>query len=237
MMLPAIWASLKMRHVELERPARRTLSVDPASAPSAQAAFPTGALVLLATICLLRGAGMGATFTFLNVYMDTDLHMPTALIGSLRGIAQAVGVGVALMTPLLVQRWGNGRTYVGGLAVTAICMILLAVVPTAWSAAVTLLGTEAMMALVIPTFTVFQMELVDPIWRSTMSGTTSMAMAVSRSLMSLLGGVLVASAGYGGVFVIGGGLVGLASLVFWVALLRRRSPVAAPVSVRPAINR
>ncbi len=86
---------------------------------------PYGLIALMALVTAFRFAGRGASLTFFNIYLDTGLHAPTALIGALTAAGQLLSVPAALVTPLLVARWGNSRTLVLGslgIAVTPISL-------------------------------------------------------------------------------------------------------------------
>ncbi|MEA3407342.1 MAG: hypothetical protein U9R48_04590, partial [Chloroflexota bacterium] len=175
---------------------------------------------LVAFLSLFRGVGRGSVGAFFNVYLDTTLNVPTATIGSIKAAGQIVGIFLALFTPFLIARLGNERSYLLGFLATALSLMLIALVPHWAVAGLGAIGVNALSAITIPTFSVYQMEAVDRPWRSTMSGATSMAIGISRSLIALGGGVIVAAIGCRPLFAMGTGLMLVGVLCFWIFGMR-----------------
>jgi hypothetical protein len=91
-MVPAL---LGTREVRAGRPQARTRT---------KGTPPYGLIAFLAGFTLLRNVGGAMGSTFLNVYLDDHLHVPTAQIGLLMAVGQIVAVPAALLMPLLVVR-------------------------------------------------------------------------------------------------------------------------------------
>jgi predicted MFS family arabinose efflux permease len=128
-----------------------------------------------------------------------------------------------MLNPRLAQRWGDGWT----LGVTAlgigVSLLPLALVPH-WSAvAVGSVGVLSLSAMWLPALHVFQMEQVEPRWRSMAYGAVSMAMGFSFASMSLLGGYVIARAGYRTMFAIGAGISVVGAALMWAILSRGAS--------------
>ena len=90
---------------------------------SAAGAAPYGLIALLTLVILLQVAGEGVTRTFFNVYLDSGLGLPAAQIGILAGFGQLLAVPAALLTPSLMARWGNARTYVVSTLGMSTCLL------------------------------------------------------------------------------------------------------------------
>lgn len=185
--------------------------------PTAESAdpFPWRMIGFLGLIALLASAGGGTLQAFFNLYLDTRLHLSTALIGLLSGMAQLTAVPAALAMPGLVRRWGNENTYVLGALGTTASMLLLAQVPHWGVAALARIGLSVFWSITGPAFTVYQQGKVSPRWRSAMSGSANMAMGLSWSSMALGGGYLVAGLGYSSLFTLGAGLSAASALLFF----------------------
>ena len=208
-LVPAVWAV-----GSTQQTIPPSAEQEPLDAPR-HSRLPLALIVSLSLVMLLRGAGVAAMRTFFNVYLDTILLVPTSVIGSLSSAGSLLGVLFALATPLLVSRWGNEGTYIIASLAMAACMFLLALVPKLGAAGLSSMGISALSAITIPPMTVFQMEVMAPEWRTTMSGAGSMAMGVSRSIMALIGGFAVASMGYPFLFFAGAGLMIAGAALFW----------------------
>jgi MFS family permease len=169
----------------------------------------------LALVALLKMTGEGTARTFLNVYLDAGLQVPTARIGLLSAIGQLVAAPAAMVAPILMRRCGKERTYVGASLGIAACSLPLALVPHWGAAGLGFMGVMALTAITRPAITVYQQEIVSPGWRAIMSGATTTAAATSWAAMAFGGGYIIASLGYRAVFLIGAGLTTIGALLFW----------------------
>src|SRR4029079_4684407 len=80
----------------------------PAGAPGTRAAPSLlGLLSRIALVRFLQIAGLAVTSTFINLYFDAELRVPTAQIGVLLAIGRLVSVPTALTSAALSARFGN----------------------------------------------------------------------------------------------------------------------------------
>jgi predicted MFS family arabinose efflux permease len=175
--------------------------------------------VLFAIIALVVGfrfTGRGAVMTFFNVYLDAGLQVPTVLIGALTSGGLLLAVPAALVTPLVVARWGNVRTIVFGSFGFALSLLPLVLVPHWGAAGFGFMGANAMFFLTTAPFQVFTQELVTPGWRPTMSGAMMTGAGLSLSAIALGGGYAIEALGYQSLFLAGAGLTAAGGLLFWV---------------------
>ena len=175
--------------------------------------------LFLAYVCLNQG-GWAASRAFSNAYMDTDLQLPSSVIGLVTGIGQALAIPVALMIPRLGAQRGSGWALTVISFGLAMSILPLAFVPHWGAAAVSKVGVLALRAAWMPCAQIFLMGLVESQWRSLAYGALSSFMGFAFGSMSLLGGYLVASAGYGTLFLLGAGLCGCAAALMWVMTKR-----------------
>jgi predicted MFS family arabinose efflux permease len=176
---------------------------------------PYGPIVLIALVVMLRFAGQGTAGTFFNVYLDAGLHASTALIGALSAARQLLSVPAALIAPVLVARWGNGRAIVLGSLGIALSMLPLALVPHWGAAGLGFMGASALYSMTTVPLRVCSQEMVSPRWRAAMSGALMMGGGLSASAMAFGGGYLITAWGYAGLFLIGAGLTVAGALLFW----------------------
>lgn len=183
---------------------------------------PYGLIGLLALVQLLQGAGEGVTRTFFNVYLDVGLHVATQQIGTLAAVGQLLSVPAALVTPLLVDRWGNRRVFIWASLGTALSLLPLALIPHWGAAGFGSVGVMALAAVWHPAYIMYRMEITSPSWWAVVNGATNMAMGLSWSGMSLGGGYIVTALGYPSLFLTGAGVTAAGALLFW-AIFNPRS--------------
>lgn len=197
----------------------------------------TAILVLLAATGIVRFfqvAGVGATATFFNVYMDTQFHVATASIGMIAAIGRLVAAGAALLTPTVAARWGAPRAVLFASSATALSMLPLVFASQWWLAGAGFLGVISFSSMRYPAYMAYTMELTPGPWRATMSGVGEMSGGFCFALMALLGGFVIEGWGYTPFFVLGFGMAVLGAVLFWALFMApKRWRHAALVPVRP----
>lgn len=191
-----------------------------APAPRADSAI-LGLLALIALVRVLQVAGLAVTNTFINLYLDAELRVPTAQIGVLLAIGRLVGVPTALSSAALSARFGNRTVVIGASLATAVGMLPLALIPH-WSAAwLSLLIVSGLSSVRYPASIVYFLNLVPPNRRATTAGVTEMAAGICFTALTFGGGYIITLLSYRALFLLGAALTGLSALVFW-ALFRSR---------------
>ena len=221
MLLPALLALASTRGASVESPQER--AAEPGRAPYLL-------MLVMVAFVFLRYAGEAPVSIFFNVYFDTALGTPTALIGGLAGVIQLVSAPAALLTPLLVARWGNRRVIVAGSVGIALSILPLALIPHWVAAGLGTMGVSALFWMTGVPIEVHSQEIVSPGWRATMSGALTMGTALGAAAMAMGGGYVIPSLGYRSMYLIGAGLIAAGALVFWAFF---RVPRGELVTVRP----
>jgi MFS family permease len=165
--------------------------------------FPLMPVTLMISYVCLRHGGWATSRAFYNAYVDTVLHLSASSIGLITGVAQFAAMLAALLTPRLASRRSNGWTLMVTTLGLVVSLLPLALIPHWGAAGLSQLGVLVLSAIWMPAFQVFQMELVEPQWRSLSYGAVSMAMGFSFGLVSLLGGYVIAAGGYRSLFTLG----------------------------------
>lgn len=176
---------------------------------------PIGPLVFTFMVLLFQTACVGVVHTFLNVYLDAELRVSTALIGAILATGALVSGIATLATPLLSARLGHVRVVLLGSLGTVVGLLPL-VLLAHWGAAG--LGFVAMIALASlrsPAMMVYQQEMVPQRWRPLMSGAANMASGLSFAAASLGGGYLIPMLGYRSLSLASMGSMLLGTLIFW----------------------
>jgi predicted MFS family arabinose efflux permease len=132
-------------------------------------AMPIFIIVFVALIIFLQTIGEGTLRAFFNVYLDTSLHVPTPRIGLIMGIGQFLPVLSSLAAPLLMIRWGAGRTVVFTAIGSGILMLLLVLFVDWRAASIGYIGILLTISIAAVARGLYSQELVAPQWRTVMS--------------------------------------------------------------------
>ncbi|MFO7170614.1 MAG: MFS transporter [Chloroflexota bacterium] len=203
------------------RPARRAPEARPAAddAPAAGVvgAALLGLLALVGLVRVLQLAGMAAVSTFFNVYLDTELAVPTGQIGLITGVGRLIAAPAALVTAPLAARYGNRGVVLWASLASGLSLLPLALIPHWAAAGVSFVGVIGLSSVRYASSLVYFMELVPPTRRGTVAGVMEMAGGASFTAMAFGGGFLVALLGFRSLFLLGALLTSLSALVFWAA--------------------
>jgi MFS family permease len=197
------------------------------------AGAPYRLIFVLALLHFLSMAGQWIMRIFFNVYLDTELHASTALIGGLAAVSQLLGV-VALAAPLVLARWGNVRTISWGTLGSA-CAFLPLIFMSHWvGVGLGLMSMGILSNLIGPIFGLFSQEMVPQTWRTILSGAMVTALGVSIAVVAYGGGYVIITWGYPLLFLAGSGFSLAATLLFF-AYFRRPRSILAPHPVAKVI--
>jgi MFS family permease len=187
LLLPAVGALWSIREFGTDRPAGQR---------HARGRVPVALIGVLSVALFLQVTVQNAAMGFMNVYLDDGLRVPTPTIGAVSALAQLLSAGAALLTPVLVKRWGTVRVFAWASLAAVLCILPLALVPHWIAVGLGYLGITALYGLAYPAINVYQMELVSSGWRTAMSGATAMASGLNYSAVSFVGGQVIAGLGY-----------------------------------------
>jgi MFS family permease len=198
-------------------PLQRTATVQPeetTTTGTSASKAPYLLIVIMVLFTLLRVSTEGTGRNFFNVYLDAELHVPTATIGMIMAFGQLLAVPAALVMPMLAARWGRERTIALFTFGLALCLVPMASIPNWGAAAFSYMILAALVAIIAPLSTVFSQEAVHPSWRSTMSGAFMMANGLGLAWTAIGGGYIIASAGYATLYWLGVLLAALSAMLF-----------------------
>lgn len=180
---------------------------------------------IIALVWMLRIASEWTMRVYFNVYLDSVLSTPTALIGLLSAAAQLLGI-IALTAPYFMTLLGKRRTILLGLSGAAFSFLPL-ILFAHWAAVgLGYMMMMAVMALTAPAISVFSQESVLPRWRTTISSAMAMTMGIGIATIAYGGGSIITLLGYRMLFAAGAVFALSAVAVFWSyfgAKLERKS--------------
>jgi MFS family permease len=176
---------------------------------------PFGLFAFLVLIVFLQTASEGALLSFFNVYLDTQLGVPTAQIGTIVGSGQLLSIVGVLAVPYLLSRWGAPITLRWTTLGLGAAMLPLALLPHWLPAAIGFVSAISMSAINGPVRNVLSQEMVLPKWRTTTSALLTIGLALGWASAAALGGYLIAHAGFNVLFLISGVLALVALVLLW----------------------
>ncbi len=184
---------------------------------------PTRLFTVLACMVFLQTAAEGALRAFFNVYLDRQLLTPVSVIGLIGALAQVISVATALSIPAVLKRAGNANTLGAVNFGIALCMAVMALVPSLSVAAISYVLAISLVGIAAQARQLFSLELVAPHWRTTASSVNNVGVGLGWSSAAGLGGAVVGVAGFAGVFWIGAALsmAAAASLAAFSEVRRR----------------
>jgi MFS family permease len=188
--------------------------------------FPFWLIAPVIAYVYLRHAGWATCQAYFNAYLDTDLRLPTSSIGLIGGAGQFLAILAPLLNPRLAARRSNGWTLLVTTLGVAASLVPLALFRHWAAAGLGRLICVVASAVWLPALQAFQMERVDPEWRSLAYGALAMGMGLGFSSTSLAGGYVIAARGYRTLFTAGIVISLLSAALLWVLLRGQRRQAA-----------
>ena len=172
-------------------------------------------ILMLVLVRFLQVSGMAAAMIFFNIYLDTQLLMPTVYIGLLISLARLVAAPSALAMPQWTARRGSVYVITVASLGTSFAMLPLALIPHWLAAGVGYIAAITFSSMRFPAYLSYSMKLVPPRQRAVVAGTGEMAAGLSFAAMSLSGGYIVDTIGYREFFLLAFVLSFLGAVTFW----------------------
>jgi MFS family permease len=200
------------------------------TATSDDAAKPIGLLIFFGLVVFLQTAGEGAVRTFFNVYLDGDLGVSTAWIGTIFGLSQLLSLAIALVAPQLLGRWGTARIFTLSIVGIAVTMVPIALFPHWLPAILGYMGMMTALAVNGPARNIFSQEIVAPRWRTTTSAIATIGLALGWSGAAAAGGYMSAQAGFRSLFLVSA-VLAFAAAVLLLGYAYARSKRLQPAAI------
>ncbi len=216
-LLLSVWLALRIRPLPT-KPAPSSHENSPARAGGARgwAGSVMLLIVIMTVIRLFQVAGSATAMVYFNVYMDQQLAVSTAMIGAIAAIGRLTGVPTALITPRLVQRWGNVGVVIAASVIASSCLIPMALVEHWLAASFGYIGSISMMSVRFTAFIVYILDLVPRSHQALMAGTGEAAAGLSFAMMALGGGLLLTAFTFRDLFLLGSFIAFLGTALFWL---------------------
>jgi MFS family permease len=179
----------------------------------------------------LVGFGMGFSAPFFNLFFDQHVGATTTQIGLIFAMGSIASAGLTLFTPLLVHRFGRVRTVtmVKLLGIPALVLLGLSH-DILWAGPlyiVTILlvgGPYPNKGISDPVYTLFAMEVVKERERGTTNGIMHAFVEFPMGIGASIAGPLMAIGDWQTAYLIGGGVLALAFVLYYLYFVRLDAP-------------
>ena len=219
----AIWRTDEIKNVAGET------AVSSSSSPQASSPPPYRLFLLFTLVSLLTIGGEWTMRVYFNVYLDTELSAPTALIGTISAGALFMGL-FALFSPQAAARWGKNRVVLVGVLGGFVAFLPLILIAHWVAVALGYMIMIGAISLNNPTYLVLSQSVVEPRWRNTIASMISMSIGIGVAITSFGGGFIVATYGFKALFMLGAMAGLLAAGIVWWFFPREQSVVEKPVA-------
>ena len=189
---------------------------------------PLRLFAFVVLLVYLQTASEGV-LSFFNLYLDRQLGVPTAQIGTILSIGQLLSTVGVLAVPHLLLRYGTPASLTWTTLGVGVAMVPLALLPHWIPATIGFIGVSAMSAMNGPMRTVLSQELVGAQWRATTSALLTIGLALGWASTAALGGYLLEHAGFSLLFRISAGLA-LAAVLLLCWYVRLQATATASTS-------
>lgn len=205
--LLAAWAIKQTEDVE-------KTAVSNTNHQSDRSAPPYRLMILFALISLTYIAGEWTMRVYFNVYLDTALATPTALIGVVSAGGLLMGL-TAFLSPKGSAKLGANRLILINLLLIPLAFLPLIFIPHWLAVGLSYMILIGSISLMTPTYLIFGQGMVDPKWHTAISSAISTSIGLGISITSLSGGSIVANYGFQTLFIVGAVAPLVGASIFW----------------------
>jgi MFS family permease len=170
---------------------------------------------------LLISSGAALLIPFLNIYFRQRYGAPDAALGLVFAIIGLATGGATLAAPLLARRLGKMGSVVLTQALAIPCLLLLAIAPSLWLAAVIALARGALMNMAAPLYDAYAMERSAEATRPMVIGLINGAFSLGYIVGPTISAQVQRDYGFTPIFLATAGFYAAAALANYLIFLHR----------------
>lgn len=189
---------------------------------------PLGVLVFWGVLMFLITSSEGSVRAFFNVYLDKQLNMPTAQIGTVFGLGQFLSVIGALSAPAFLRRFGATRAIIFVTAGSCLALAVIGAFSNPLAATFGYISVLVLASVSTAARGIMSQIIVQPRWRTIISGVQTVGLGLGWASAATIGGRLVTQFGFGPYFITSAVIAALAVLL--MLGYERKAQVAAVIS-------
>jgi len=177
------------------------------------AAFPLRIFVAFGATSVCRGASMGFSFPFFNVFFQQALGLSTPMIGLIFFLSLVAAVPSTVLAPAMVRRLGPIRTVVPTRIIGSFALVLLGFSDNLALGFACFLTAAIVEAITTPTEMTYATQIVPSRYWARMQSLRVTGFQIPAGLASLAAGFLIVEYGYWATFALAGALRLVSALI------------------------
>lgn len=168
--------------------------------------FPLRTFVAFGAISICRGASMGFSFPFFNVFFQLAVGLSTPVIGLVFFLSQVVAVPCTVLAPALVRRMGPILTIVPTRIVGSLALICLGFLDNLPLGLFCFLVVGVVEAITMPSEMTYATQIIPSRYWARMQSLRVTGFQIPSGLASLAAGFIIVEYGYWATFALGGAM-------------------------------
>ena len=177
------------------------------------AAFPLRIFVAFGATSVCRGASMGFSFPFFNVFFQQALGLSTPMIGLIFSLSLVAAVPSTVLAPSMARRLGPLRTVVPTRIIGSFALVLLGFSDNLALGFACFLTAAIVEAITTPTEMTYATQIVPSRYWARMQSLRVTGFQIPAGLASLAAGFLIVEYGYWATFALAGALRLVSALI------------------------
>ncbi|MBT6145907.1 MAG: MFS transporter [Gemmatimonadetes bacterium] len=177
---------------------------DQAREQTGAAPFPLRTFVAFGAISICRGASMGFSFPFFNVFFQQAVGLSTPVIGLVFFLSQVVAVPCTVLAPALVRRLGAINTIVPTRIVGSLALVVLGFADNLPLGMACFLLAGLVEAITMPTEMTYTTQIIPSRYWARMQSLRVTGFQIPSGIASLAAGFLIVEYGYWATFALAG---------------------------------
>lgn len=177
------------------------------------AAFPLRIFVAFGATSVCRGASMGFSFPFFNVFFQQALGLSTPMIGLIFFLSLVAAVPSTVLAPAMARRLGPIRTVVPTRIIGSFALVLLGFSDNLALGFACFLTAAIVEAITTPTEMTYATQIVPSRYWARMQSLRVTGFQIPAGLASLAAGFLIVEYGYWATFALAGALRLVSALI------------------------
>lgn len=181
-------------------------SRDRAKEKASPVPLPLRAFVTIGSISVCRGAAMGFSFPFFNVFFQESVGLSTPIIGAVFFLSQVVAVPSTILAPALARRFGSIRTVVPTRIIGSLGLIAMGLTDNLTLGIGFFLLAGVVEAITTPTEMTYCTRIVPSRYWARLQSLRVTGFQIPMGLASMAAGFIIVEYGYWAAFALAGSL-------------------------------
>jgi MFS family permease len=207
-------------------------SRDPVKEQDSPVAFPLRTFVTFGVTSVCRGASMGFSFPFFNVFFQQAVGLSAPMIGLVFFLSQLVAVPCTVLAPALARRLGAIRTVVPIRLVGSLALVALGLADNLSLGLACFLLSAIVEAITMPTEMTYATQIIPSRYWARMQSLRVTGFQIPAGIASLAAGFLIVEYGYWATFALAGATRGISALILLVVFGGKRGEQLAEEASR-----